>query len=188
MKLGKNVIFYGRVKIADDAVIQDNVIVGSSEDGETVIGEKALIRSGTIIYSGVQIGRGFQTGHHVLVREDTVIGDDVLIGTNAVVDGHCRIGNRVKVQTNAYITAFTTIEDEVFLGPCSVTTNDKYMQYGAKLAGPVIKKGARIGANATILPGVTVGENAVVGSGSVVTRDVPANSTVYGSPARRKQP
>jgi acetyltransferase-like isoleucine patch superfamily enzyme len=170
--------------IGDDPVIQENVILGHSEHGQVIIGKNALIRSGSIIYSNVKIGNGFRTGHRVLIRENSEIGDNVLIGTNSVVDGNCKLGNNISIQTDAYITAYTTIEDNVFVGPRVVTTNDKYMYYGAKLAGPIIKKGARIGANATILPGVVIGEEAIVGSGAVVTRDVPAGSTVVGNPAR----
>jgi acetyltransferase-like isoleucine patch superfamily enzyme len=167
-----------------NCIIQDNVILGNSEDGIVIIGDNALIRSGSIIYSNVKIGNGLRTGHSVLVRENSEIGDNVLIGTNSVLDGHCKVGNNVSVQTDAYITAYTTIEDDVFIGPRVVTTNDKFMFYGAKLTGPTIKKGARIGANATLLPGVVIGEGAVVGSGAVVTKDVPAGATVVGNPAR----
>jgi UDP-2-acetamido-3-amino-2,3-dideoxy-glucuronate N-acetyltransferase len=86
-----------------------------------------------------------------------------------------------------YLTAYSTVEDGVFLGPCSVTTNDKYMEYGAKLAGATIKKEARIGANSTILPGITIGEKAVIGSGTVVTKNVPDRAVVVGNPAREIQ-
>jgi acetyltransferase-like isoleucine patch superfamily enzyme len=170
--------------IGDDYVIQDDVILGSTDDSQLIIGNKALIRSGSIIYSNVKIGNNFRTGHKVLIRENSEIGDNVLIGTNSVVDGNCKLGNNISIQTDVYITAYTTIEDNVFIGPRVVTTNDKYMFYGAKLIGPHIKKGARIGANSTILPGVVVGEGAIVGSGSVVTKDVPAGITVVGNPAK----
>ncbi len=187
MKVGKNVIFYGQVNLGEDSVIQDNVIIGNNDEGEVNIGRKALIRGGSVIYSGVKIGDNFQSGHNVLIRENTEIGDDVLIGTSSVVDGNCIIGSRVKVQTNVYITAYTTIEDDVFLGPCCVTTNDKYMRYGpAQLKGPVIKRGAKIGANSTILPGIVIGEEAVVGAGAVVTNDVASKEVVVGIPAKGK--
>ncbi len=188
MKVGKNVIFYGQVNLGKDSIIQDNVIIGNSDQGKVNIGRKALIRSGSVIYSGVKIGDNFQCGHNILIREDTEVGDDVLIGTNSVVDGNCKIGNRVKAQTNVYITTCTTIEDDVFLGPCCVTTNDKYMRYGlAQLEGPVIKRGARIGANATILPGIVIGEETVVGAGAVVTGDVAGKEVVIGTPAKKKK-
>jgi acetyltransferase-like isoleucine patch superfamily enzyme len=165
-------------------LIQDNVILGHSDSGQVIIGENAVIRSGTVIYSNVRIGNGFRTGHNALVRENSELGDDVLLGSSSVIDGHCKIGSHVSIQTDAYITAYTTIEDDVFIGPRAVTTNDKYMYSGARLIGPTIKKGARIGANSTLLPGVVIGEGAVVGSGSVVTKDVPPGATVVGNPAR----
>ncbi|MDP2730369.1 MAG: nucleotide sugar dehydrogenase [Dehalococcoidales bacterium] len=172
------------IQLGSGYEIQDNVILGSSADGQLIIGDNAFIRSGSVIYSGVKIGNNFKTGHGILIREDTEIGDNVLVGTDSVIDGHCKLGNNVSIQTDAYITAFTTIEDDVFIGPRVVTTNDKYMAYGNRLIGPTIKKGARIGANATILPGIQIGEDAIVGSGSVVTRDVPPGAMVAGNPAR----
>jgi acetyltransferase-like isoleucine patch superfamily enzyme len=175
----------GNVIMGSECTIQQNVILGNTEDGLLVIGDKALIRSGAIIYSKVKIGKNFRTGHYVLIRENSEIGDNVLVGTNSVIDGSCRIGNNVSIQTNVYITTFTVIGDDVFIGPCAVTTNDKYMYYGAALNGPTIKRGARIGANATILPGVVIGQGAVIGSGAVVTKDVPDGVTVVGNPARR---
>ena len=180
----KNISKHGTVILGVNCLIQDNVTLGNSEDGLVIIGDNALIRSGSIIYSNVKIGNGLKTGHSVLIRENSEVGDNVLIGTDSVLDGNCKVGNNVSVQTNAYITAYVTIEDDVFIGPRVVTTNDKFMSYGAKLIGPTIKRGARIGANATILPGVVIGEGAIVGSGAVVTRDVPARATVVGNPAR----
>ena len=172
------------VIIGKDHIIQEDVTIGTSDKGQVIIGENALIRSGSIIYSNVRIGNGFKTGHRALIRENSEIGDNVLVGTNAVLDGNCKLGSNISIQTGAYITAYTTVEDNVFIGPWVVTANDKYMVAGAKLIGPTIKKGARIGANATLLPGVVIGEGAVVGSGSVVTKDVPPGKTVVGNPAR----
>ena len=183
-KMGKNVLFYGKVEIGENTMIQDNVIIGSSDDGTVKIDENAMIRRGTVIYSGVKIGKNLRTGHNVLIRENTEIGNDVLVGTNTVIDGNCKIGSRVSVQTNVYITAYTVIEDDVFMGPCAVTTNDKYMVYGAELKGPIIKRGAKIGANSTILPGIVIGEDAIVGAGSVVTKDVKSKEIVAGVPIK----
>jgi acetyltransferase-like isoleucine patch superfamily enzyme len=182
--VSENIRKIGTIVLGNNCAIQDNVALGHSDDGSVIIGDNALIRSGSVIYSDVRIGNGLRTGHGVLIRENSEIGDNVLLGTKSVLDGNCKIGSNVNVQTDAYITAYTTIEDDVFIGPRVVTTNDKYMYYGAKLVGPTIKKGAKIGANATLLPGVVIGEGAVVGSGAVVTRDVPARATVAGNPAK----
>jgi acetyltransferase-like isoleucine patch superfamily enzyme len=183
-KVSKKAIFYGKVNIGEGSTIQDNVILGSREDGKLSIGKSAIIRSGAVIYSGVSIGDNFRSGHNILIRENTKIGDNVLVGTNSVIDGDCSIGNNVSLQTGVYITRYTAIEDNVFLGPLCVTTNDKYMKYGAPLKGPIIKRNARIGANATIMPGISIGEGAVVSAGSVVTKDVPPYKVVIGVPAR----
>jgi acetyltransferase-like isoleucine patch superfamily enzyme len=182
--MSENLIKYGKVVLGSDVTLGDNVILGHKDDGVLTIGDKAVIRSGSIIYSDVRIGNNFRTGHNILVRENTEIGDGVLIGTNSVVENNCKIGSDVSIQTCVYITTNTVLEDKVFMGPCSVTANDKYMQAGAKLIGPTIKKGARIGANSIILPGVVVGEEAIVGSGSVVTKNIPPYTTVAGNPAR----
>lgn len=183
-KVSKKATFYGKVRLGQDGTVQDNVILGSAEEGELSIGKASIIRSGSVIYSGVSIGDNFRSGHNVLIRENTEIGDNVLVGTNSVIDGDCKIGNNVSMQTGVYITKYTTIEDNVFLGPLCVTTNDKYMKYGATLKGPVIKQGARIGANSTIMPGISIGEGAIVSAGSVVTKDVPPHKVVIGVPAR----
>lgn len=182
-KAEKNFISRGKVTIGKGASIDNNVILGNREDGTLEIGANCTIRSGTVIYSGVKIGDNFKTGHNVLIRENTTIGDNVLVGTSSVIDGDCKIGNNVIIQTGVYVTRYTTIESDVFLGPFSVTTNDKHMKPGVKLRGPILKKGAKIGANATILPGIVIGENAVVGAGAVVTKNVQAGDVVAGNPA-----
>lgn len=184
-KTSKKTISYGKVNIGKRTVVEDNVILGNKKEGELSIGENSIIRSGTVIYSGVKVGNNFRSGHNVLIREGTHIGDDVLVGTNSVIDGHCQIGNNVSIQTGVYITKGTLIEDDVFLGPNAVTTNDKYMFHGAQLKGPVIKRGAKIGANSTILPGVIIGEGAIIGAGAVVTKDVADGEIVTGNPAKR---
>jgi acetyltransferase-like isoleucine patch superfamily enzyme len=183
-RVSDKAILHGKVAIGEGTTVQENVVLGSAEDGELGIGKGCTIRSGTVIYSGVKIGDNFRSGHNVLIRENTKIGDNVLVGTSSVIDGDCKIGNKVSIQTGVYITRYTTIEDDVFLGPLCVTTNDKYMKYGVTLKGPVIKQGARIGANSTIMSGITVGKGAIVGAGSVVTKDVPPYKVVMGVPAR----
>ena len=130
------------------------------------------------------IGDGFATGHDAVIREETTIGDDVLVGTYAVIDGHSDLGSHVSLQTGVYVPSHTTIEGNVFLGPRAVLTNDPYpVREAVDLEGPTIRRGASIGANATILPGVEIGENAFVAAGTVVVDDVPPETLAVGVPA-----
>ena len=152
----------------------------------TVLGDDCIVRAGTSIYTNVEIANDVSFGHNVLVREGVTIGDHTKLGTNVVIDGKSRVGAHVSIQTGVYICTFSTIEDSVFLGPCSVFTNDKYVtQKPYKLIGPTIKKGASIGANALLFPGVTVGDGAVVGSQAMVNSNVAPRTIVAGIPARR---
>ena len=148
------------------------------------VGDRATIRSGTIVYADTEIGDDFTTGHGVLVREDTTVGDDVVLGTNTVVDGTTTIGSHVSLQTGVYVPTDTTIGDEVFVGPNAVLTNDPYpIRRDVDLEGPTLEDHVSVGANATILPGVTVGEGSFVAAGAVVTRDVPPATLAVGAPA-----
>jgi acetyltransferase-like isoleucine patch superfamily enzyme len=151
-----------------------------------VLGPGARLRSGTVLYDGTTIGRGLQTGHGVVVREACQIGDDVSIWSNSVVDYGCRIGDRVKIHCNCYVAQFTELENDVFLAPGVTIANDLYPgdQHSAQLmAGPWIGAGAQIGVNVTILPFVRIGAGAMIGAGSVVTRDIPAAVVAIGNPA-----
>lgn len=152
-----------------------------------VIGPDAHIRSHTVIYGENVIGRALETGHGVLIREANHIGDDVSIGSHSVIEHHVVIGNRVRIHSNAFIPEFTILEDEAWVGPNVVLTNARYpLARDAKtnLKGPTLKRGAKVGANATILPGVVVGRDALVGAGAVVVRNVPDRAVVAGNPAR----
>jgi len=140
-----------------------------------------------VIYAGNVIGAGFQTGHGVLVRESNEIGDDVSIGSHTIVEHHVKIGNRVRIHSGGFIPEFSVLEDGCWIGPCVVFTNALYPQSPSaksNLKGPRIMSGAKIGANATLLPGVTIGKNALVGAGAVVVKDVPEGKVVVGNPAR----
>ena len=179
-----------RPKVGENCDVQENVLLGmgaSEEMAPPIIGDRAVLRSGTVIYAGVVIGGDFQTGHSVVIRERTRIGDRVVVGTHSVIDGNVVIGSNVKIQTNVYIPTHTTIGDDVFIGPCVTITNDKYPlrrrdEYEPR--GAIIEDSASIGANATLLPGVRIGEGSMVGAGAVVTRDVPPWSLAVGVPAR----
>jgi acetyltransferase-like isoleucine patch superfamily enzyme len=151
-----------------------------------VLGAGARLRSGTTLYDGTRIGQRLQTGHGVVVREGCLIGDDVSIWSNSIVDYGCRIGDRVKIHCNCYVAQFTELEDDVFLAPGVTIANDLYPgdEHSAELmAGPRIGTGAQIGVNVTILPFVRIGAGALIGAGSVVTRDIPAAVVAYGHPA-----
>ncbi len=154
---------------------------------ETVIGPAAMIRSHSVIYAGNRIGSGFQTGHGALVREDNVIGDNVSIGTNSIIEHHVTIGNGVRLHSNVFVPEYSVLEDDCWLGPNVVVTNARYPRSPFtkdELAGAHIERGAKIGANVTLLPGVRIGRDALVGAGAVVTADVPAGAVVVGNPAR----
>jgi acetyltransferase-like isoleucine patch superfamily enzyme len=154
-----------------------------------VLGARARLRSGTVLYTNVVIGDDFETGHNVIVREQTRIGHQVSIWSNSIVDYGCILGDRVKIHSGVYIAQFTVLEDDVFVAPGAVFANDKYPVRGPEeLQGPIVRCGARIGVNATILPGVVIGRGALVGAGAVVTRDVPDGAVVVGNPARPRPP
>ncbi|MFN2589483.1 MAG: DapH/DapD/GlmU-related protein [Actinomycetota bacterium] len=168
----------------------DGVLLGYPQSrgvaAPLVLGPGARLRAGTIVYGGSAIGRRLETGHNVVIREETSIGDDVSIWANSVVDYGVVIGNRVKIHSNCYVAQFSQIDDDAFLAPGVVLANDLYPGQAASaraMQGPHIEAGAQIGANATILPYVTVGAGALVGAGAVVTRDVPSGTVAYGCPA-----
>jgi len=149
------------------------------------IGDNGIIRAGTTIYASVKIGRDVRVGHNVLIREQVEVGDYTVVGTGVIIDGFSYIGSKVSIQSGVYIPKNTTIEDYVFLGPNCILTNDKYvMRVPCELKGPTIRRGASIGAGAILMPGIEIGEQAVVGAGAVVTKDVPPKKIVYGIPAR----
>ena len=170
--------------------IHDDAMVGVAyrEDCQpTIVGDHAVVRIGSIIYGDVTIGHHFKTGHHVVIREQTHIGDRVVVGTHTVIDGHVDIGSYVKLESQVYIPTHTSIGSEVFIGPGAVLTNDRYPQRlrdQYEPEGPILQDSVTIGAQATILPGVHIGEGAMVAAGSVVTRDVPAWHLAIGAPAQ----
>jgi acetyltransferase-like isoleucine patch superfamily enzyme len=196
-----NTIIYGPVKLARGTWVGPNCVLGFPNSTEliemrriraakkrrgTIIGRNCVLRSGTTIYSNVQIGNNVLFGHNSVIREAVSIGNGTKIGTNVVVDGISRIGSDVSIQTGVYICTYSTVEDQVFLGPRCVFTNDKYvMQQPFKLIGPTVKRGASIGANALLFPGVTIGEGAVVGSQAMVNSDVPPRTIFAGIPAKK---
>jgi acetyltransferase-like isoleucine patch superfamily enzyme len=152
------------------------------------IGDGAVISTGAIVFAGAQIGARTIVGDQACVRERCVVGEDVVVGRGSLVENDTTVGDRTKIQADAYVTAYSTVEDDVFIAPCVVTTNDNYMGRTERrhelIAGPTIRRGARVGGGAVICPGVEIGEEAFVGAGAVVTKDVPARKVAVGNPAR----
>ncbi|ACB39539.1 DapH/DapD/GlmU-related protein [Pyrobaculum neutrophilum] len=181
----------GRDSFIDAAVIgyptRQKILQGFSSPDEVSdgarLGESVVVRSGVVIYEDVEVGDGAEFGHNVLVREFTKIGRGVRVGTQAVIEREVKIGDRAWIQSMVYIPNGTVIEEDVFIGPNAVITNDKYPP-SRRLAPVVIRRGAVIGANSTIVAGIEVGEGAVVAAGAVVTKDVPPGVVVAGVPAR----
>lgn len=176
-----------KAEIGQNMTVDDGATIGYEYDSDAeppIIGADATVRSGTIIYCDTIIGDGFSTGHSALIREETVLGDNVLVGTNTVIDGYSTIGSHVSLQTGVYVPSDTTIGDNIFLGPHAVLTNDPYpVRTGDELTGPILEDGVSIGANASVLPGVTIGENSFVAAGAVVVDDIPSGTLAIGTPA-----
>jgi acetyltransferase-like isoleucine patch superfamily enzyme len=140
------------------------------------------------VFAGSSIGAGCIVGDQACIRERVRIADDVVVGRGALVENDTTIGSGTRIQAEAYVTAYSTLEDDVFIAPCVVTTNDNFMgrteRRKALMKGPTIRRGARVGGGAILCPGIEIGEEAFVGAGAVVTKDVPPRKVVVGSPAR----
>ena len=154
----------------------------------TTIGDGTIVSTGAIVFAGSAIGARVILGDQSCVRERVEIGDDVVLGRGSYVENDTTIGAMTKIQAEAYITAYSTLEEHVFIAPCVVTTNDNWMGRTEKrfgnVVGPTIRRGARVGGGAIICPAVEIGEEAFVGAGAVVTKDVPPRMVVVGNPAR----
>jgi acetyltransferase-like isoleucine patch superfamily enzyme len=153
------------------------------------LGAGTIVSTGAVVFAGTTIGERVIVGDQACVRERCAIGDDVVIGRGSLVENDTSVGALTKIQANAYITAYSLLEDNVFIAPCVVTTNDNFMGRTEKrhelVKGPTIRRGARIGGGCVLLPGIEIGEEAFVGAGAVVIRDVPPRALVVGNPARQ---
>ena len=154
-----------------------------------VLGDGAIVSTGAIVFAGTRIGARAIVGDQACIRERVELGDDVVVGRGSLVENDTTIGAMTKIQAMAYITAYSTLEEHVFIAPCVQTTNDNWMGRTEKrfgnVKGPTIRRGARIGGGVVLLPGIEIGEEAFVGAGAVVTKDVPPRTVVVGNPARR---
>ena len=186
------------VKVLEHAVVgkQPSLSPRSTAKREplepTEIGDGTIVSTGAVVFAGTQIGARVILGDQSCVRERVVIGDDVVLGRGSLVENDTTIGAMTKIQADAYITAYSTLEESVFVAPCVVTTNDNFMGRTERrhelIKGPTIRRGARVGGGAILLPGIEIGEDAFVGAGAVVTKDVEARMLVVGSPARVMRP
>ncbi len=182
------------VKVLENAVVgkQPSLSPRSTAKREplppTVIGDGTIVSTGAIVFAGTRIGARVIVGDQACVRERVDIGDDVVVGRSVLVENDTTIGALTKIQANAYITAYSTLEDNVFIAPCVVTTNDNFMGRTERrhelIKGPTVRRGARVGGGAILCPGIVIGEDAFVGAGAVVTKDVAPRMLVVGSPAR----
>lgn len=198
--LGHNVVIRSGSKLGRHVTVGDNTIIGRRpmrsvrsalppvmDYDPCSIADDVQIGCGCVLYAGVSIGCQVMVADLATVREVVTIGEQTIVGRGVAIENRCTIGKRCKLETNAYITAYSELEDDVFVAPMVATSNDNYMARGKErfkhFKGVTVKRGGRIGVNATILPGRTVDEQGVVAAGSVVTRDVPARSIVAGNPA-----
>jgi acetyltransferase-like isoleucine patch superfamily enzyme len=199
--VGENAVIYPGTVIGAGCQIGDNVVLGkqpalsprSTAKREELppleLGEGTIVSTGAVVFAGTRIGARAIVGDQSCIRERCELGDDVVVGRGSLVENDTTVGARTKIQANAYVTAYSTLEDDVFIAPCVVTTNDNYMgrteKRHAVRNGPTIRRAARVGGGAILLPGIEVGEEAFIGAGAVVTRDVPARAVVVGNPARQ---
>jgi acetyltransferase-like isoleucine patch superfamily enzyme len=197
---GAHVVVHDGTQIGAGCVIEHGAVLGKSprlarssnapraELSPLRIGSRVTVCAGAVLYAGTEIGDEAIIGDQVQVRERATIGTRTVVGRAAGVDNDVRIGDRVKIQSQVYVTAYSVVEDDVFLGPGASTTNDDTMsRHGPEytLRGPTIRRAARIGGSAVLVPGVEVGEEAFVAAGAVVTKDVPPRGFVVGVPARQ---
>lgn len=201
VKIGHNAVIHEGARIGEGTVIGDSAVIGKQPRPAKTstclyteplklleIGENCTIGAFAVLYAGTTIGDSTMVADLASIRESCKIGNFSLIGRGVCIENDVTIGDYTKIQSNAYITAYTVLEDRVFIAPCVTTTNDNFMGRTKErfkfVKGAHVKRGARVGANAILLPGIAVGEEAFVAAGSVVTRDVPPAKLVMGTPAK----
>jgi len=200
VEFGANVVVHDGCSIGAGTLVGDNAVLGkrpalggssTAKRGPLpglAIGANCTVSTGAIVFAGTTLADNVIVGDLAVVRERVTIGRNSVVGRGATVENDTSIGARVRIQAEAYVTAYCELEDDVFIAPCVVTTNDNFMGRTEKrrelMKGAVVRRGARIGGAAILLPGVEIGEDAFVGAGAIVLRDVPARTVVVGQPAR----
>ncbi len=200
-RIGNHVVFHDDTVVGDDVRVDDHAVLGklpmraassaTTKDASfppLTVGDGSIVGTGVVLYRGLKLGRKCLVADYATVREDVVIGDRTIVGRGVTVENECSVGRFVKLESECYITAYSTIEDRVFIAPGVITSNDNFVgrteARKKNFKGVTVKRGGRVGAGSVILPGKTIGEDALVAAGSVVTKDVPARKVVMGSPAR----
>jgi acetyltransferase-like isoleucine patch superfamily enzyme len=199
VQLGSEPFVYPGTELGSDVRLGDGCVIGkppvlaagssaaAEAPGPARLGDGVAVGAGAVILAGAVVGDGCVVGDQAHVRERTSIGAASVVGRGVSVENDVRIGARVRLQTNAYITAWSVVEDDVFVAPGVITTNDPTAgrrEPGQELRGPTLRRACRIGAGAVLLPGIEVGEEAFVAAGAVVTADVPPRVVVMGVPAK----
>ncbi len=200
-EIAQTAVVYPGTVVGDGCKILDYAVVGKQptlsprstakrEDlPPLVLGPGTIVSTGAIVFAGTTLGERVIVGDQACVRERCTIGDDVVVGRGSLVENDTSVGARTRIQANAYVTAYSVLEDDVFIAPCVITTNDNFMGRTEKrlelMKGPTIRRGARVGGGSVLLPGIEIGEEAFIGAGAVVLRDVPPRAVVVGSPARQ---
>jgi acetyltransferase-like isoleucine patch superfamily enzyme len=182
------------VRILENAVVGKQPALGASSTAKreslppAEIGDGTVVSTGAVVFAGSRIGARCIVGDQSCIRERVELADDCILGRGSLIENDTTVGAGTRIQAGAYITAYSTLEEDVFIAPCVVTTNDNYMgrteQRKGAMRGPTIRRSARVGGGAILCPGVEIGEEAFVGAGAVVIRDVPPRKLVVGNPAR----
>jgi acetyltransferase-like isoleucine patch superfamily enzyme len=198
-RLGAHVVVHPGTSIGEGCEVQDNVVLGkppklarhSTAGGAPVeplaIEDGAVICCGAVVFAGARIAAGAIVGDQAYVRERSVIGPGSVIGRGSAVDNDVMVHARVRVQTDVYLTAYSLVEDDVFVGPGVLTTNDSTMARHDEehpVVGVTLRRACRIGGAVVVTPGIEIGEEAFVAAGAVVTKDIPAHAVVMGVPGR----
>ena len=198
-EIGGHVVLHAGTRVGSGCVIGDGAMIGrqprlgphSSAPRETlkaaVLEDEAAVLSGAVVLAGAVVGPGAIVADQAQLRERAMLGEGSVLGRGSQIDNDVEVGREVRIQSNCYITAGSVIEDEVFIGPGVVTTNDNTMGRlgeAEEMAGVTFRRGCRVGGGVVLCPGVEVGGDAYIAAGAVVTADVPPGARVQGVPAR----